>query len=101
MNKPLEVLPILQKIVQQSNLFSLGDELQLTVLEGPTTSLPEYFQTAVYALNLHVQGRLTASINHQIYEVEAPCFSSRVEILFYFPHPIQTKRGVQWTPLFF
>ena len=76
MNKPLEELPILQKIDQQSNLFSLGDELQLTVLEGPTTSLPEYFQTAVYALNLHVRGRLTASINHHIYEVEAPSFSS-------------------------
>jgi len=76
MNKPLEVLPILENIDQESNLFNLGDELQLAMLEGPTTSLPEYFQTAVYALNLHVRGRLTASINHQIYEVEAPCFSS-------------------------
>lgn len=76
MNKPLEVLPILENINQESNLFNLGDELQLAMLEGPTTSLPEYFQTAVYALNLHVRGRLTASINHQIYEVEAPCFSS-------------------------
>lgn len=76
MNKPLEDLPVLQNIDQQSNLFSLGDELQVTVLEGPTTSLPDYFQTAVYALNLHVRGRLTASINHQIYHVDAPCFSS-------------------------
>lgn len=74
--KPLEELPVLQNIDQKSSLFTLGDELQLTVLEGPTTSLPDYFQTAVYALNLHVRGRMTASINHQIYHVEAPCFSS-------------------------
>ena len=74
--KPLEGLPVLRNIDQKSSLFTLGDELQLTVLEGPTTSLPDYFQTAVYALNLHVRGRLTASINHQIYHVDAPCFSS-------------------------
>ena len=74
--KQLEGLPVLQNIDRQSNLFSLGDELHLMVLEGPITSLPDYFQTAVYALNLHVRGRLTASINHQIYEVEAPSFSS-------------------------
>ena len=74
--KPLEELPVLQNLDQKSSLFTLGDELQLTVLEGPTTSLPDYFQTAVYALNLHVRGRLTASINHQIYHVDAPCFSS-------------------------
>lgn len=76
LQKQTEVLPVLENIDQQSNLFCFGDELKLLVLEGPTTSLPDYFQTAVYALNLHVQGRMTVSINHQIYQVKAPCFSS-------------------------
>jgi len=69
-------LPILRDIDNITSRTCLGDDLQLTVIDGTTTLLSDYFQTAVYALNLHVQGRITANINHQIYEIEAPCFSS-------------------------
>ena len=69
-------LPILRDIDNITSRTCLGDDLQLTVIDGTTTLLSDYFQTAVYALNLHVQGRITANINHQFYEIEAPCFSS-------------------------
>ena len=69
-------LPILRDIDNITSRTCLGDDLQLTVIDGTTTLLSDYFQTAVYTLNLHVQGRMTANINHQFYEIEAPCFSS-------------------------
>lgn len=73
---PIQELPVLRDIDNVTNRISLGDDLQLTVIDGTTTLFPDYFQTAVYALNLHVRGRMTANINHQFYEIEAPCFSS-------------------------
>lgn len=73
---PLEKLPVLREVDNITSLVSLGDELRLTVMEGRTTSMPEYFQTSVYAMNLLVRGEIKAHINHQLYEMKAPCFSS-------------------------
>ena len=72
-NKNLPVLHDIDNI--KSNVY-LGNDLRLAVIEGLSTPLPEYFQTAVYALNLHIRGKITANINHQLYEIDAPCFSS-------------------------
>lgn len=69
-------LPVLRDIDNIKSDVCLGDDLRLAVIEGLSTSLPEYFQTAVYALNLHTRGKITANINHQLYEINAPCFSS-------------------------
>ena len=73
---PLEKLPVLREVDNITSLVSLGDELRLTVMEGRTISMPEYFQTSVYAMNLLVRGEIKAHINHQLYEMKAPCFSS-------------------------
>jgi AraC-like DNA-binding protein len=73
---PLEKLPVLREVDNITSLVSLGDELRLAVMEGRTTSMPEYFQTSVYAMNLLVRGEIKAHINHQLYEMKAPCFSS-------------------------
>jgi len=73
---PFHNLPVLREIDNTTNQIGLGDDLQLSVIEGTATPLPDYFQTAVYALNLHVRGRMTANINHLSYNIEAPCFSS-------------------------
>ena len=75
-NKPLEKLPVLREVDNITSLVTLGDELRLTVMEGRTTSMPEYFQTSVYAMNLLVRGEIKAHFNHQLYEMKAPCFSS-------------------------
>ena len=69
-------LPVLREVDNTTSQTRLGDELRVAVIEGSAMSLPEYFQTAEYALNLLVRGRITATINHQRYELEAPCFSS-------------------------
>ena len=69
-------LPVLREIDNTISQITLGDYLRLTVIAGSKVSLPDYFQTADYALCLHVRGRITANINHQRYEIEAPCFSS-------------------------
>ena len=69
-------LPVLRDISNATSRVCLGDEVQLTKIEGSTELLPEYFQTSVYALCLNVRGRITANINHLPYEIEAPCFSS-------------------------
>lgn len=73
---PLGKLPVLREVDNITSLVSLGDELRLTVMEGRATSMPEYFQTSVYAMNLLVRGKIKAHINHQLYEMKAPCFSS-------------------------
>ena len=73
---PSHELPILQEIDNTTSQIGLGDDVRLTVIEGSAELLPEYFQTAVYALNLHIRGRMTANINHLSYNIEAPCFSS-------------------------
>lgn len=75
-NNPLEKLPVLREVDNITSLVSLGDDLRLTVMEGRATSMPEYFQTSVYAMNLLVRGEIKAHINHQLYEMKAPCFSS-------------------------
>ena len=75
-DEKLEKLPVLREVDNITSLVSLGDELRLTVMEGRTTSMPEYFQTSVYAMNLLVRGEIKAHINHQLYEMKAPCFSS-------------------------
>lgn len=69
-------IPVLREVDNTTSQTRLGDELRVAVIEGSAMSLPEYFQTAEYALNLLVRGRITATINHQRYELEAPCFSS-------------------------
>ena len=74
--EPLQELPVLRDIDDAKSRFSLGDDMQLIVMEGPVTSLPDCFQTAVFALIFHVRGKITAKINHRLYEIEAPCFSS-------------------------
>ena len=73
---PSHELPILREVDNTTSQTRLGDELRVAVIEGSAMSLPEYFQTAEYALNLLVRGRITANINHQRYELKAPCFSS-------------------------
>jgi AraC-like DNA-binding protein len=72
----LEDLPILRKVDNATSRVCLGDDLRLVVMEGQSTSMPEYFQTSVYALNLLVRGSVKAHINHQLYEIAAPSFSS-------------------------
>ena len=73
---PSHELPVLRDIDNATKQIRLGDDLRLAIIEGPAMSLPDYFQTAVYALNLHVRGRMTVNINHVTYDIEAPCFSS-------------------------
>ena len=73
---PLEEIPIVRDIDNIERLCHLGDDLKLMVVKGSLLQLPEYFQTAEYAFNLHVRGKMTAHINHQEYAIEAPCFSS-------------------------
>ncbi len=73
---PLEDIPVLRNIDNIKRFCALGDDLKLLVLNGTVSQLPEYFQTAEYALNLHVCGKMTARINHQDCRIEAPCFSS-------------------------
>jgi AraC-like DNA-binding protein len=75
-SSPFHELPVLREIDNTTNQVSLGDDLRLSVIEGTATPLPDYFQTAVYALNLHVRGHITANINHLSYDIKAPCFSS-------------------------
>ena len=69
-------LPILRDIDNKTSQIALGNELQLTMIKGKSMLLPECFQTAAYALNLHIRGKWTARINHQKYKIEAPCVSS-------------------------
>ncbi len=73
---PSNELPVLREVDNTTSQIRLGEELRVAVIEGPAMALPEYFQTAEYALNLLVRGRITANINHQWYELKAPCFSS-------------------------
>ena len=69
--------PIIQDIKQRSRLFTIGDhDLQIDLIEGKTAGLPDYFQTNVYALTLLVRGRITANINHHLYDVIAPSFAA-------------------------
>lgn len=75
-NTPLEEIPIVRDIDNIERLCGLGNDLKLLAIKGTVLQLPEYFQTAEYALNLHVRGKMTAHINHQEYTIEAPCFSS-------------------------
>lgn len=73
----LEDFPILQDIGNKTSQITLGrNDLRLTVVESVSGVLPDYFQTAVYSLDFLVRGKITAIINHQLYEIAAPCFSS-------------------------
>lgn len=73
---PYADLPVLRDIDNKTNNVQLDDNLQLSVIEGPASTPPEYFRSYQYAMNLHVRGKITATINHQRYTIEAPCFSS-------------------------
>lgn len=73
---PLEEIPIVRDIDNIERLCGLGDDLKLMAIKGSVLQLPEYFQTAEYAFNLHVRGNMTAQVNHQEYTIKAPCFSS-------------------------
>ena len=73
----LEDFPVIQDIGNKTSQIELGrSDLRLTVIESVSGVLPDYFQTAVYSLNFLVRGKITANINHQLYEISAPCFSS-------------------------
>lgn len=73
---PLKDLPILRDIDNKTGQIALGNELQLTIIKGKSTLMPECFQTAAYAVSLHIRGKWTVRINQQEYKIAAPCFSS-------------------------
>ena len=72
----MEEIPIVRSIYNIERFCCLGDDLKLMAIKGSVLQLPEYFQIAEYAFNLHVRGKMTAHVNHQEYAIEAPCFSS-------------------------
>ena len=73
---PLEEIPVVRTMDNIERFCCLGDDLKLMAIKGSVLQLPEYFQIAEYAFNLHVRGKMTAHVNHQEYAIEAPCFSS-------------------------
>lgn len=73
---PLEEISIVREIDNIDWRCSLGNDLRIMAISGNVSQLPEHFQTAEYAFNLHVRGKITAHINHNEYAIEAPCFSS-------------------------
>ena len=72
----LKDLPVLRDIDNKTKQISLGNDLQLSLIKGKSKHLPEYFQTAAYAFNLHIKGKWMFRINHREYKIKAPCFSS-------------------------
>ena len=73
---PLEEIPVVSNIDNIERMCCLGDDLKLMAIKGSVLQLSEYFQIAEYAFNLHVRGKMIAHVNHQEYEIDAPCFSS-------------------------
>lgn len=69
-------LPIVRDIANKTGFVRLNDDLALMIIEGMPPSLPEFFRSDLYSMNLHVRGRIVANINRQKYTVDSPAFSS-------------------------
>ena len=63
----------MRMIDKEYECVSLGDEVQISYLDGAALELPEYFSTEIFAIEFMLHGSLKAEINHRPFAINAPC----------------------------
>lgn len=70
--KSMTELPVIRHTENIHNLTDLDGKLQISIINGPTRGLPEYFYTEMYSIEFLTQGSVTADINHHRFVIDAP-----------------------------
>ncbi|MBR4648478.1 MAG: hypothetical protein IKO75_15330, partial [Bacteroidales bacterium] len=58
--KSMTELPVIRHIENTHNRTDLDGKLQISIINGPTGGLPEYFYTEMYSIEFLTQGSVTA-----------------------------------------